>query len=277
MTTCHAEGCAGRGRHRALSAGAAQCPSDLAAALGHRPVRRGHLGDGRRGRIERPVLFRAHPLRLDNLRILAPDGSTRDGGEHQSNAAAIGSTVRCSSSQAARHLQGGGGQQWCLRFAQGGRTSQSACAATAEKYRAGHPGKRRRMCASPDAGPDRDLRHLRASRTTRRSSPTGSGLELVPVTHPNDLVAGEEATFTPALDGKPAPQSRCRVMPGGIRYRDKLGDTKVKTDETAPSPSPGRRPACTGWKRVVQDDKSPVKDVKQRRAGYAATLEVLPP
>ena len=27
---------------------------------------------------------------------------------------------------------------------------------------------------------------------------------------------------------------------------------------------------------VVRDDKSPVKEVKQRRAGYVATLEVLP-
>jgi hypothetical protein len=27
---------------------------------------------------------------------------------------------------------------------------------------------------------------------------------------------------------------------------------------------------------VVRDENSPVKDVKQRRAGYIATLEVLP-
>ena len=27
---------------------------------------------------------------------------------------------------------------------------------------------------------------------------------------------------------------------------------------------------------VVRDDKAPIKEVKQRRAGYIATLEVLP-
>jgi uncharacterized GH25 family protein len=35
--------------------------------------------------------------------------------------------------------------------------------------------------------------------------PSGRGLELVPVTHPNDQFAGEQATFTLQIDGKPAP------------------------------------------------------------------------
>src|SRR3546814_3338603 len=40
--------------------------------------------------------------------------------------------------------------------------------------------------------------------TTTLFTPTGKGIELVPVTHPNDLFAGESATFQFLLDGKPA-------------------------------------------------------------------------
>ena len=60
--------------------------------------------------------------------------------------------------------------------------------------------------------------------------PTGSGIELVPVTHPNDLVSGEAATFQFLLDGKPAANLFVTAIPGGIRYRDKLNDMHLKTD-----------------------------------------------
>jgi len=59
--------------------------------------------------------------------------------------------------------------------------------------------------------------------------PTGSGLELVPYTHPNDLVAGEDASFGLVIDGKPAAGVPVTLIPGGIRYRDQLGEIKVVT------------------------------------------------
>lgn len=59
--------------------------------------------------------------------------------------------------------------------------------------------------------------------------PTGKGLELVPVTHPNDLVAGEAATFRFLLDGKPAADLEVTLAPGNSRYRATPGDFKVKT------------------------------------------------
>jgi hypothetical protein len=59
--------------------------------------------------------------------------------------------------------------------------------------------------------------------------PTGKGLELVPVTHPNDLVAGEAATFKFLLDGKPAADLEVTFAPGNSRYRATPGDFKVKT------------------------------------------------
>jgi uncharacterized GH25 family protein len=59
--------------------------------------------------------------------------------------------------------------------------------------------------------------------------PTGKGLELVPVTHPNDLVAGEAATFKFLLDGKPVADLDVAFAPGNSRYRATPGDFKVKT------------------------------------------------
>ena len=68
--------------------------------------------------------------------------------------------------------------------------------------------------------------------TTDTLKPTGTGLEMVPVTHPNNLVVGEKATFKLLLDGQPAAGLAVEIVPGGIRYRDKLNDSKATTDES---------------------------------------------
>uniref|UniRef100_Q07HT9 DUF4198 domain-containing protein n=1 Tax=Rhodopseudomonas palustris (strain BisA53) TaxID=316055 RepID=Q07HT9_RHOP5 len=105
--------------------------------------------------------------------------------------------------------------------------------------------------------------------------PTGVGLELLPVTHPNNLVAGEKATFRLVLDGQPAAGLAVEIVPGGNRYRDKLNDSKVTTDEAGSFsviwPSAGMY-----WiNAAVRDDNSKIPNAK-RRASYTATLEVLP-
>ena len=51
--------------------------------------------------------------------------------------------------------------------------------------------------------------------TTTALAPTGQGIELVPVTHPNDLVAGEAATFKLIRDGQPAADMEVTVARGG--------------------------------------------------------------
>ena len=58
---------------------------------------------------------------------------------------------------------------------------------------------------------------------------TGEGLELVPVTHPNDLVAGEAATFKLVKDGQPAADLDVTIARGGLRYRDNPEEMTVKT------------------------------------------------
>jgi uncharacterized GH25 family protein len=64
--------------------------------------------------------------------------------------------------------------------------------------------------------------------TTEVFKPTGKGLELSPITHPNDLVAGEAASFKFLLDGKPAADLEVTIAEGGSRYSPRP-DLKVKT------------------------------------------------
>ena len=59
---------------------------------------------------------------------------------------------------------------------------------------------------------------------------SGKGLELQPVTHPNDLVAGEEATFRLLRDGRPAADMDVTIARGGSRYRNAIEDVTVHTD-----------------------------------------------
>lgn len=74
-------------------------------------------------------------------------------------------------------------------------------------------------------------------------APTGEGIELVPVTHPNDLVAGEAASFRLLHDGKPAGDLEVTVARGGTRYRDNPEEMTARTDAdglfTVTWPEPG--------------------------------------
>ncbi len=60
--------------------------------------------------------------------------------------------------------------------------------------------------------------------------PTGKGLELVPVTHPGDLIVGEAARFKLLADGQPAAGLTITVGRGAARYRDALEDMTAVTD-----------------------------------------------
>lgn len=103
---------------------------------------------------------------------------------------------------------------------------------------------------------------------------TGVGLEMVPVTHPNNLFVGEKAIFKVLLDGKPAPNVEVEIVPGGNRYRFKLGDVVVRTgaDGTFAAVFPDAGMYWVGTD--VEDGNGKIVGAK-RRASYAVTLEVL--
>ena len=107
--------------------------------------------------------------------------------------------------------------------------------------------------------------------------PTGQGLELQPVTHPNDLFATETAEFVFLLDGKPAAGVEVNVIPGGIRHRDELNDIRQTTG--ADGKVAITWPSAGFWwleAKVVQED-GVQPPLTQRRATYSATLEVMAP
>ena len=61
-------------------------------------------------------------------------------------------------------------------------------------------------------------------------APVGKGLELAPVTHPNDVVVGEAASFKLLNNGQPAAGVEVTMVRGGLRYRDNPAEIKVTTD-----------------------------------------------
>ncbi len=103
-----------------------------------------------------------------------------------------------------------------------------------------------------------------------------SALELVPVTHPNDLYAGEAARFRFLLDGKPAKDLVVEVIAGGTRYRNAPAPLELRTDADGLVSITWPAPGLYWLDAEVRDEKATVPGVKQRTAAYNATLEVLP-
>lgn len=106
--------------------------------------------------------------------------------------------------------------------------------------------------------------------------PTGKGLELVPLTHPNDLFAGETANFRFDIDGKPAAGIEVKVILGGSRYRNQVGEMTLTTDAEGKVAITWPQAGMYWLDADAKDDKTTVKQATERRLGYVATFEVLP-
>jgi uncharacterized GH25 family protein len=106
--------------------------------------------------------------------------------------------------------------------------------------------------------------------------PNNVGLELIPVTHPNDLYAGEPAKFRFLLDGKPAANLDVVVQAGGTRYRNEQQELPLKTDANGELSVTWPSAGMYWLESTLQDQKTSVKQAKQRRVSYVATFEVLP-
>jgi hypothetical protein len=107
--------------------------------------------------------------------------------------------------------------------------------------------------------------------------PTGKGLEFAPVTHPDELVAGEAAKFRFLIDGKPAPGLKVTVIPGGKRYRNDEGAMTLTTGDdgvlTVTWPAAGMY-----WLNATATDaQTTTPRATERRMSYVTTLEVLTP
>ncbi|VCU70750.1 Nickel uptake substrate-specific transmembrane region [Pigmentiphaga humi] len=105
---------------------------------------------------------------------------------------------------------------------------------------------------------------------------TGKGMELAPITHPNDLFAKEPASFRLLLDGKPAAGIEVSIVPGGIRYRDQLQEITTKTDADGKFSVTWPAPGMYWMEAETKDNKTSLPQAKERRASYVVTFEVLP-
>lgn len=215
--------------------------------------------------------FNHVPLRLDNLVITAPDGTL---------VAAQNSATGKYRSVFDVELA----QQGTYRIA----TVTSGLSGSWEVD--GKPKRWRGTAAAFATEVPKDAKNLQVSQSVGRvetfvtnGSPndtalkgTGQGMELVAVTHPNDLFAGEQATFKLHVDGKPAAGLEIEITRGGTRYRNAQEAIKVSTDAegkfSVTWPEAGMYWLETG----TEDDKTSVPQARKRRLSYVATLEVLP-
>ncbi|BET69090.1 DUF4198 domain-containing protein [Opitutales bacterium ASA1] len=107
-------------------------------------------------------------------------------------------------------------------------------------------------------------------------APTGTGLEVDFVTHPNDLFAGEPAEFRFLLEGKPAAGAEVTVVRGDDRYRDEAGDVNLRADADGVVkiawPQPGRY-----WLEATASTAGTLHGMPSEKSfTYIATFEVLP-
>lgn len=118
--------------------------------------------------------------------------------------------------------------------------------------------------------------------STGALKPSGVGLELVPLTHPTDLRAGETAKWRFQLDGKPLPNFAFSLTPGGVRYRGTLGEQRLATDAkgevSVKLPGAGMYwlNAAFPAARAPAQGAAAEQPASTRRYSYAATLEILP-
>ncbi|TWI00302.1 putative GH25 family protein [Luteimonas cucumeris] len=215
--------------------------------------------------------FNHVPLRLDNLAIVAPDGSPL-----QPSSPATGKYRSVFDVELK--------QQGTYRI---GVTNDYATASWEEN---GKPKRWRGTPATFATEVPKSAKDLQVGQSVSRVEtfvthgspndtalkPSGSGLELVPVTHPNDLYANEEAKFRFQIDGKPAAGLDVEIIRGGTRYRNAQDEIKVKTDASGEFAVTWPQPGMYWLEVSTQDDKVNVPGAKQRRLGYVATLEVLP-
>ncbi|MCD0459178.1 DUF4198 domain-containing protein [Roseiconus lacunae] len=106
--------------------------------------------------------------------------------------------------------------------------------------------------------------------------PTGKGIELIPVTHPNDLYAEEEGTFQLLVNGKPAAGLEVEIIQGATRYRNSQDTVHVTSDDEGKIKYTWPEAGMYWLSTSKSDSDTSIPNATQRRLSYAGTVEVLP-
>lgn len=109
--------------------------------------------------------------------------------------------------------------------------------------------------------------------------PTGVGLELVPLTNPTEIFAGDTGNYQFLLDGKPAADLAVTIVLGGNRYRDALNELTLKTGKDGKFSIKWLGAGMYWLNANISPPGENAGTLAQpvRRFSYSATLEVLQP
>jgi uncharacterized GH25 family protein len=215
--------------------------------------------------------FNHVPLRLDTLNIVAPDGSKLDA--QNPSTGKYRSTFDVHLAQSGTYKLALINKGVFATYELDG--AEKRWRGTADKLATDIPKNAKNVQVTESQG--RVETFVTAGAPTEKSlAPANFGLELVPVTHPNDLYAGEAASFRLLLDGKPATDLEVVVVPGGTRYRDQQNEMTLKTNAEGEFEVTWPEPGMYWLETQLQDEKASIPQAKRRRASYVATFEVLP-
>jgi len=113
--------------------------------------------------------------------------------------------------------------------------------------------------------------------TTTVFQTTGKGLEMAPVTHPDELVSNEAARFRFLADGKLAAGLKVTLIPGGARFRERDGAFEVTTGADGVAAITWPLPGMYWMNATITDTHPSEPRATERRMSYTATLEVVAP
>lgn len=109
----------------------------------------------------------------------------------------------------------------------------------------------------------------------------GKGLEILPLTQPAELFAGEKASFRVLLEGQPVAGQVVAIVPGGVRYRGVLNEVTATTDSKGEFSvnwaAPGMYWLNASYPRMPEvAPGAPRPEMPPKRFSTAVTLEVMP-
>ncbi|MCA6063666.1 DUF4198 domain-containing protein [Thalassolituus marinus] len=106
-------------------------------------------------------------------------------------------------------------------------------------------------------------------------TPSNKGLEMIPVTHPNDLFAGEAATLRFLMDGEAVEGVEVTLIREGTRYRNSEDAIELHTNKQGEVVINWQGAGRYFVEASYRDNKAQAP-ATQRSGGYTAVLEVLP-